>query len=79
MKKLLLLVLLLTSTGAPAIAADSGSLINGAFDSGSRKERLAIARSVLEATEKLSAYVPQLPPSERSGCLSGSDQCNLLI
>jgi hypothetical protein len=69
MKKLLPLVLLLTSTSAPAFAASAVDLINGKFDSGSRKERQDIARSVLAMTEKLSAFVSQLPPSEKSWVL----------
>lgn len=66
MKNLSLLFLLVASASAPALAADATDLINGHFDSSSRKERQDIARSVLSHTEELSAFVPRLSPSERS-------------
>jgi len=66
MKKLLLLVVLISSGNVPGVAADVGNLINGAFDAASRKERREIAQSFLQTIEKLSVFIPQLRPSEKA-------------
>lgn len=64
MKTLLLLVVLILSASAPAVAADAVDLISGEFNAASRKERREIAQSFLKKIEKLSAFIPQSPPSE---------------
>ncbi len=67
MKTYLLLIVALTVFRSGNIqAADTGSLIDGIFNAGSRQERIEIAKALLQKIELFDSYVPNPSPSELS-------------
>jgi hypothetical protein len=74
----ILVLIFLVSVSVTGFAAVSGDLINGEFDSTSKKERIEIARDILGRVENLSNYVSAVSPSEREWVLTEQEALHSL-
>lgn len=65
-------------TAVPAKAADVSNLIDGHFDTMSKKERAEIARALREKVQKLAQYLPTPRPQESAWLKQESDAIDRL-